>query len=169
MHAWGRIGQPEEVAKAIAFLASDCAPFITGTSLVVDGGLLVPAGGMDFKSRVPKSERHEGRRIAGEVGNPTFGTDCIADRVGIAETYNCQLKRSEQWKRNKQHTNNHGALQLTATIAWVFQDEEHWKELNLRWKRICGNSVSLAKIGADLRGGPLLLPLPQIHFTSVSD
>ncbi len=46
MHALGRIGQPEEVARAIAFLASDWASFITGTSLVVDGGLLVPAGGM---------------------------------------------------------------------------------------------------------------------------
>lgn len=49
MHAMGRIGQPEEVARAIAFLASDWASFITGTSLVVDGGLLVPAGGMGFQ------------------------------------------------------------------------------------------------------------------------
>lgn len=34
----GRLGLPEDVAKAIAFLASDDAAFITGTSLVVDGG-----------------------------------------------------------------------------------------------------------------------------------
>jgi NAD(P)-dependent dehydrogenase (short-subunit alcohol dehydrogenase family) len=34
----GRLGLPEDVAKAIAFLASDDATFITGTSLVVDGG-----------------------------------------------------------------------------------------------------------------------------------
>ena len=33
-----RIGQPEEVAKPILFLASDDASFITGTELVVDGG-----------------------------------------------------------------------------------------------------------------------------------
>lgn len=50
MHAMGRIGQPEEVARAIAFLASEWASFITGTSLVVDGGLLVPAGGMSFQN-----------------------------------------------------------------------------------------------------------------------
>jgi len=34
-----RIGAPEDVAKAIAYLASDQAEFITGTSLLVDGGM----------------------------------------------------------------------------------------------------------------------------------
>jgi NAD(P)-dependent dehydrogenase (short-subunit alcohol dehydrogenase family) len=33
-----RFGSPEEVAAAIAFLAADEASYITGTSLVVDGG-----------------------------------------------------------------------------------------------------------------------------------
>jgi NAD(P)-dependent dehydrogenase (short-subunit alcohol dehydrogenase family) len=48
-HPLGRIGQPEEVARAIAFLASEWASFITGTTLVVDGGMLIPAGGMAFQ------------------------------------------------------------------------------------------------------------------------
>ena len=34
----GRAGEAEEVAAAIAFLASDDAGFITGHQLVVDGG-----------------------------------------------------------------------------------------------------------------------------------
>ena len=34
----GRLGRPEDVAHAIAFLASDEASFITGTTMVVDGG-----------------------------------------------------------------------------------------------------------------------------------
>jgi 3-oxoacyl-[acyl-carrier protein] reductase len=36
----GRAGRPEDVAAAFAFLASDDASFITGTTLVVDGGQL---------------------------------------------------------------------------------------------------------------------------------
>jgi NAD(P)-dependent dehydrogenase (short-subunit alcohol dehydrogenase family) len=36
----GRVGHPEEVAAAYAFLASDDASFIHGTSLVIDGGQL---------------------------------------------------------------------------------------------------------------------------------
>ena len=34
----GRIGQPSEVADAVAFLVSDKASFITGSELVIDGG-----------------------------------------------------------------------------------------------------------------------------------
>jgi NAD(P)-dependent dehydrogenase (short-subunit alcohol dehydrogenase family) len=35
----GRLGTPEEIADAIAYLASDAASFVTGSVLVIDGGL----------------------------------------------------------------------------------------------------------------------------------
>jgi NAD(P)-dependent dehydrogenase (short-subunit alcohol dehydrogenase family) len=38
-HALGRLGTADEVAQGIVFLASDDASFMTGSSLVVDGGL----------------------------------------------------------------------------------------------------------------------------------
>ena len=38
-----RFGQAEEIAKSVTFLASSDASFITGTELVVDGGLIVNA------------------------------------------------------------------------------------------------------------------------------
>jgi len=39
MHPLGKIGEPEEAAAAIAFLASGDASFITGITLEIDGGL----------------------------------------------------------------------------------------------------------------------------------
>ena len=36
----GRLGKPEEVGDLVAFLASDRASFLTGTSVVLDGGML---------------------------------------------------------------------------------------------------------------------------------
>jgi glucose 1-dehydrogenase len=37
---WGRLGVPEDIAKAAAFLCSGDADYITGTTLRVDGGMV---------------------------------------------------------------------------------------------------------------------------------
>ena len=49
LHVRGKMGRPEEVARVIVFLASDLASFMTGSAVMVDGGLLVPVGGMAFQ------------------------------------------------------------------------------------------------------------------------
>ncbi|SFB73520.1 SDR family oxidoreductase [Tropicimonas isoalkanivorans] len=44
----GRMGTPEDVANAFLYLASDDAAYVTGTTIVVDGGQLLPEGS-DFR------------------------------------------------------------------------------------------------------------------------
>jgi NAD(P)-dependent dehydrogenase (short-subunit alcohol dehydrogenase family) len=39
LHPLGRFGQPEDIANAFLYLASDEAGWVTGATLVVDGGL----------------------------------------------------------------------------------------------------------------------------------
>ena len=39
-HPIGRFGKPEDVAKAVTWLLSDNAQFITGQMLTIDGGLV---------------------------------------------------------------------------------------------------------------------------------
>lgn len=48
----GRLGNPRDVANAFLFLASDDASYITGTTIVVDGGQLLPEGA-DFRILPP--------------------------------------------------------------------------------------------------------------------
>lgn len=41
---FGRMGRPEEVAEAVVWLCSDAASFVTGHSMIIDGGLLSSVG-----------------------------------------------------------------------------------------------------------------------------
>jgi NAD(P)-dependent dehydrogenase (short-subunit alcohol dehydrogenase family) len=45
MHPMQRVAEPEEVAEAAVFLASPASSFVTGTAMLVDGGLLSVIGG----------------------------------------------------------------------------------------------------------------------------
>jgi glucose 1-dehydrogenase len=44
---YGRIGEPDDVARAVLWLCSDQSDYVTGTTLVVDGGMLLYPGFRD--------------------------------------------------------------------------------------------------------------------------
>ncbi len=39
---WGRMGQPDEIAKAVSYVLSDDADYMTGSTLTIDGGVSLP-------------------------------------------------------------------------------------------------------------------------------
>ena len=49
----GRVGLPEDIGRAVAFLASDRASYITGVTLRVDGGLILPGMPEDASMLTP--------------------------------------------------------------------------------------------------------------------
>jgi glucose 1-dehydrogenase len=51
---WGRLGTPEDIGKAAAFLCSEDADYITGTELVVDGGLCLRGAGGASATEKPR-------------------------------------------------------------------------------------------------------------------
>jgi len=51
---WGRMGTPEDIGKAAVFLASPDADYITGTELVVDGGLCLRGAGGASATEKPR-------------------------------------------------------------------------------------------------------------------
>jgi glucose 1-dehydrogenase len=42
----GRMGEPEEVATLAIYLASDAASYVTGSTFVIDGGMMRHAGSL---------------------------------------------------------------------------------------------------------------------------
>ena len=43
----GRIGEPDDIADVVVFLCSDLARFITGQTIVIDGGMTLHGAGVD--------------------------------------------------------------------------------------------------------------------------
>ncbi|MSR81674.1 MAG: glucose 1-dehydrogenase [Candidatus Latescibacteria bacterium] len=52
----GRVGEPEDIARAALFLASEEAAWITGTTLTVDGGLMAGSYGMSRELMAKENE-----------------------------------------------------------------------------------------------------------------
>ena len=65
MHPVGRMGEPEEIANTVTFLASDEASFITGAKFVVDGGVSAHTGMPAFTPAIESLTTSKGRASCG--------------------------------------------------------------------------------------------------------
>ena len=47
---WGRLGKPEEIARGVVFMCDPASNYMTGSSMLIDGGIFLPVGEMaDFR------------------------------------------------------------------------------------------------------------------------
>jgi len=64
-----RTGEPDDIAQACLYLASDASRFVTGTKIVVDGGMTVgPRQAWDPEVQAERMRMMEARQVAFEAG-----------------------------------------------------------------------------------------------------
>ena len=69
VHLLGRVGQPEEVAQLVSFLASEHSSFITGVAYPIDGGMTAAIGGGSARSMSEEDQQKLFEELAASAPN----------------------------------------------------------------------------------------------------
>jgi hypothetical protein len=78
VHPLGRIGRPEEIAEAVAWLFSDRSSYYTGQSLTLDGGLTAqrPYATQPASDQLCQNAGDEKPRVSPAYSSMTDDLDC---------------------------------------------------------------------------------------------
>jgi glucose 1-dehydrogenase len=71
---WQRLGQPEEIARAVVFLSDPASDYVTGAELLIDGGITLPWWGRGPEDRGQRTE-DRGQRTEDRINS----TDDVID------------------------------------------------------------------------------------------
>jgi len=132
----GRMGEPEEMAEGIFFLASDQASYIVGATLVIDGGYTVYGGAGQASTTPAPTPLVQPSRIVAITGGGRGIGRCVVDLFQAAGDRLLVIERDADGARALAEALGEDHLVVQADVTDVAAIDAAFAQAKARWGRL---------------------------------